>query len=180
MKGRDLVWLLAIAGGIAALGVVGVQTGIISNPFWKSAGDGSTWLPVLNAAEASYGIPTDLLARQAYQESHFRTDVINGTTASPAGALGILQLMPAYFPVVNSPRPYSAADTTQQIATAAAQMASLYNQFGDWGLALAAYNDGAGNVNSYLAGNRALPDETVNYVSAILADVPIPGATMVT
>jgi hypothetical protein len=50
--------------------------------------------------------------------------------------------------------------------------------FTDWTLALAAYNDGQGNVRAYLAGNRALPAETLNYVSDVLADVPVPGAGM--
>src|SRR5271167_4222346 len=64
---------------------------------WKNAGDGPIWIPDLNAAEGMYNIPTDLLARIAYQESHFRNDIITGATASPAGALGLMQLMPQYF-----------------------------------------------------------------------------------
>jgi soluble lytic murein transglycosylase-like protein len=50
--------------------------------------------------------------------------------------------------------------------------------FGDWGLAVAAYNDGQGNVNKYLAGTRALPAETLAYVSDVLSDVPVSGATL--
>jgi len=146
---------------------------------WATVNEGPVWVPVINQTESAYGIPANLLARQAYQESRFRADVIDGTTASPAGALGILQLMPQYFSTVQVPTPFTAADTTSQITQAAQQMVALYNQFRDWGLALAGYNDGAGNVNAYLAGNRALPAETQQYVSEILADVPLPSALTV-
>jgi len=61
-----------------------------------------------------------------------------------------------------------------QITQAAQEMQRLYGVYGDWGLALAAYNDGEGNVNSYLNGSRQLPQETIDYVTGILADVPLP------
>ncbi len=140
---------------------------------WKAVQQGPVWVPVLNTTESEYGIPTDLLARIAYQESHFRPDIITGTKVSPAGALGLMQLMPQYFASVQRPRPYSAADTVAQISEAAQLLQQLYSRFGDWALAIAAYNDGAGNVNQYIAGNRALPKETTDYVAAVLADVPV-------
>ena len=179
LGGAALWYLIANRSQVTDTLQSGVEDVTAALTGWKSVGQGPRWLPVLNAAEVNYGIPADLLARLAYQESHFRQDIIDGSTASPAGALGIMQMMPQYFPVVTVPRPFSDTDTTNQIAAGAAQLASLYTQFGDWGLALAAYNDGAGNVNSYLAGTRALPAETQNYVADILADVPVPGAQMV-
>lgn len=147
---------------------------------WQNTNQGGTWVPVINQTEAALGIPPNLLARMAYQESSFKQSVIDGTQASSAGALGILQLMPQFFSTVNVPRPFSAADTQAQITQAGQQLVALYNEFNDWALALAAYNDGAGNINAYLAGSRALPAETANYVSAILADVPVadPGTVL--
>ncbi|MGH2855375.1 MAG: transglycosylase SLT domain-containing protein [Solirubrobacteraceae bacterium] len=127
---------------------------------------------MLNAAEAANGIPTNLLARMAYEESHWRDDIITGSTISSAGALGILQLEPAYFSSVNVPRPYTDADTTAQIAQAAAELARLYGVFGSWPLAVAAYNDGQGNIAAYVAGTRALPAETQKYLQDVFADVP--------
>lgn len=159
----------------------GDPTSFASNPLssimetvtpWKSAGSGPQWVPELNAVEQQFGIPTDLLARVAYQESRFREDVIRGTTASGAGALGMMQLMPQYFPSVNVPRPYTDADVRNQITAAAQQLSRLYGQFGDWSLALAAYNAGAGNVEKY-GGIPPFP-ETQNYVAQITADVPVP------
>lgn len=145
---------------------------------WQTVNDGPQWVPVIQVAEMQAGIPQNLLARMAYQESHFRTSIIQGTQASPAGALGILQLMPQYFSTVRVPRPFTAQDTDAQIQQAAGELTRLYGVFGDWALALAGYNDGQGNVQAYLAGTRALPAETLNYVSDVLADVPVPGAGM--
>ncbi len=145
---------------------------------WQTVGDGPQWVPVIQVAEVQNNIPQNLLARMAYQESHFRPDIIDGTKASSAGALGILQLMPKIFSTAAVPRPFTPQDTGAQIQQAAGELSRLFGVFGDWALALAAYNDGQGNVNKYLAGTRALPAETLNYVSEVLADVPVPGAGM--
>lgn len=136
---------------------------------WASQGDGPTYVPILNQAENQYGIPPNLLARIAYQESHFRPDIISGATRSGAGAVGIMQLMPQYFPGAGS-------DPTADIQTAAAYLAKLYGQFGDWQVAVAAYNDGPGNVTAYLNGSKTLPLETQNYVAGVFADVPVQGS----
>jgi soluble lytic murein transglycosylase-like protein len=141
---------------------------------WKSGG--GQWLPLLAAAEVKHGIPTDLLARIAFQESSFRPGVISGAVKSKPGAVGIMQLLPKYFPGAGvSP----AAD----INTAAAFLASLYRTFKDWQESVAAYNWGAGNEHhSYVEhGSYVLadmPTETQNYVRNVFADVPIQGALL--
>jgi soluble lytic murein transglycosylase-like protein len=138
---------------------------------WKSAGQAATWLPILAVAENAYGIPTDLLARIAYQESRFREDIIRGDTPSTAGALGMMQMMPQYFQSVNRPRPYSDQDVTDQVNEAAGYLARNYAQFGNWTLAVAAYNAGATAVKKY-APNLPPFTETQNYVAQISADLP--------
>lgn len=144
---------------------------------WASVEQGPVWVPVINQAETAAGIPANLLARMAYQESSFRPDVIDGTKPSSAGALGILQLMPQYFSTVQVATPFTTADTVAQITQAAGQLAALYNEFSDWTLAVAAYNAGAGTVSSYINGTRSsLPAETDAYVASVIADVPVPGA----
>lgn len=146
---------------------VGNTLGLVE---WKNVGEGPTWVPLLNQVEGQYGLPADLLARVAYQESSFREGVIRGTTASSAGALGIMQLEPAYFSSVRAAVPFSDSDVRAQIDQAAQNLSSLYNEFGDWSLALAAYNAGAGNVKKY--GGVPPFTETQNYVADITADVP--------
>lgn len=173
-----LFWLL-VAG---AAGVLIWQSQTIGDAVtaatcgWQSVEQGPVWVPVINQAESAAGIPANLLARMAYQESSFRPDVIDGTTASSAGALGILQLMPQYFSTVLVVRPFTTQDTVAQISQAAQQLAALYTQFNDWTLAVAAYNAGAGTVSNYINGTGALPAETQAYVADVIADVPVSGA----
>lgn len=164
--------------GLIGLGIVAVlgTGGYIAVAAWQQSQNAKKWIPVIHAAENKYGIPPDLLARMAYQESHFRDDIIQGTTGSGVGAMGILQLMPASFPNLNLTPPFDDQDTTDQINAAAAYLAQQYRTFGDWGLALAAYNAGPGNVKKY--GDIPPFAETQNYVSQILADVPVPGASL--
>lgn len=169
MKSDTLLWLL---GGAVVL-LVAAGGGVIAMSAWKLYPNARKWLPTINSAEAAQGIPQDLLARAIYQESHWRDDIIAGTYVSSAGALGIAQLMPKYYASVRVPIPFTDADTAEQIGDAARTLASLYNQFGDWQLALAGYNAGAGRVGAYIAGTNSLPLETQNYVADIVADVPV-------
>jgi soluble lytic murein transglycosylase-like protein len=173
-----LFWLIVVG----AAGVLVWQSQTIGDAVtaavsgWQNVEQGPVWVPVINQAESAAGIPANLLARMAYQESHFRPDVIDGTTASPAGALGILQLMPQYFDTVQVATPFTTADTVAQITQAAQQLATLYGTFSDWTLAVAGYNAGAGTVTKYINGTGALPAETQAYVADVIADVPVPGA----
>jgi soluble lytic murein transglycosylase-like protein len=141
----------------------------ISPGAWMTAGQGPLYQPTFAAVEQQNGIPANLLYRLGYQESHFRPDIISGATRSSAGAVGIMQLMPQYFPGAG-------ADPQADIQTAGGYLAQLYGQFGDWQLAVAAYNDGPGNVQAYLAGTKTLPLETENYVADVFADVPVQGS----
>lgn len=125
------------------------------------------YLDTIKAAEAQQGLPAGLLARVLYQESRFRPDVIHGGPNS-AGAVGIAQIVPKWHPGVDATDPYAS------IQYAAGYLKDLYNQFGSWTLALAAYNWGPGNVSKY--GLSKAPTETRNYVAQISADVPTIGA----
>lgn len=172
------VWI-AIGAAVFAIGGGGA---VIALQYWQESANAQKWAPSLAAAEQDYGLPTNLLARQAYAESSYAQDVIDGTRSSSAGALGILQLMPQYFTTVQRPIPFSDQDTADQINEAAANMASLYRQLSPlasstgqnpWALALAGYNAGAGNVTKY--GGIPPFAETQAYVANILADVPAAG-----
>jgi soluble lytic murein transglycosylase-like protein len=112
----------------------------------------------VTAAADKYGIPSDLLLTLAQTESGF-----NQGARSPAGAVGVMQLMPSTAAGLGVD-PYN---EDQNIDGGARYLASLYNQFGSWELAAAAYNAGPGTIQKVLDGVKALPTETANYVQKI-------------
>ncbi len=126
--------------------------------------------PTIEAAERAHGLPAGLLSRLLYEESRYRTDIITGALPSSAGALGIAQFLPSTAAEMG----VDPLDPRQAIPGAARYLRRLYDRFGDWKLALAAYNWGQGNQNRDLRdgiiGNE-WPKETRDYVAKISADV---------
>src|SRR5688572_16715209 len=108
--------------------------GAVALADWKRRGE--KYLPLLNAAERKYGIPRDLLARQAYQESRFRDDIVTGATRSSAGAIGIMQIIPRWHPSIDpgdaAADERAALDPPRAIDYAAKYLSSLQRQFGSW------------------------------------------------
>jgi len=104
-------------------------------------------------------IPTDFLTKLIWRESSFRASAV-----SPAGAQGVAQFMPGTARERGLADPF---DPEQAIPAAAAFIHELFNQFGNLGLAAAAYNGGPARVSSWLAGRGGLPTETRNYVYAV-------------
>lgn len=99
---------------------------------------------------------------------------------SPAGAVGMYQLMPATAKSLGlSLWPFDQRKQTEPAARAAAKyLRYLHGKFGDWRLALAAYNCGEGNLRRLMQKHRAdsfsaisprLPAETQMYVPKIEA-----------
>ena len=111
-----------------------------------------------NAAKAQ-NLPVAFLTRLIWQESSFQTDAV-----SPAGAQGVAQFMPGTAAERGLVNPY---DPEQAIPKAAEFLADLKAQFGNLGLAAAAYNAGSTQVVQWLAGAGGLPFETRDYVLAV-------------
>jgi transglycosylase-like protein with SLT domain len=110
---------------------------------------------VESAAQSSH-VPVGLLTRLVWTESRFRADVI-----SPAGAQGIAQFMPGTAAARGLRNPF---DPEEAIPKAARLLAELDQQFGNIGLAAAAYNAGSVRVAGWLDGSGTLPAETRAYV----------------
>ncbi|WP_201829816.1 lytic transglycosylase domain-containing protein [Microvirga zambiensis] len=111
---------------------------------------------LIEGAARAQQVPHDLLTRLIWQESSFRPHVV-----SPAGAQGIAQFMPGTAKERGLSDPF---DPEQAIPKAAEFIAHLNEQFGNLGLAAAAYNGGPARVASWLAGRGDLPSETRSYV----------------
>lgn len=131
---------------------------------WVPPERANSYLPHIYAAEAKYGLPHNMLARLLHQESRYREDIITGRVKSSAGAVGIAQIVPRWHPNVDP------TDPIESIYYAAGYLSRLYDQFGRWDKALAAYNWGPGNVRRH--GIENPPRETANYITDILGDVP--------
>lgn len=144
---------------------LGVRIPVGTNWSDDLTGRGAAYKNMLRAAEIKNGIPQNMLARLAWQESRFREDIISGRTVSRAGAVGIMQIVPRWHPGVNALNPSAAIDY------AGAFLASLHKKFGSWELALKSYNWGAGNVSAWLRGEKTQPVETQLYSSQILSDL---------
>lgn len=110
---------------------------------------------------------------------------------SPAGARGLYQLMPdtARELGLSTSLPDERVDPQKSAEAAAKRLGALYRRFGDWPLALAAYNAGAGYVQRALKQKGAstfaeiapvLPLETRMYVPKVLAVLQVrAGVTLV-
>ena len=133
------------------------------------------YYPWMKAIFDKYDLPEELVYITIIESA------LNPTAVSPAGATGIWQFMygtgKLYGLEVTSyvddrRDPYKATEA------AARHFRDLYNIFGDWGLAISAYNCGAGNVRKAIqrSGGKTdfwgvypyLPRETQNYFPAFI------------
>lgn len=110
------------------------------------------------AAEAS-GIPVPFFARLIWQESRFKSDEV-----SHAGAQGVAQFMPGTAAEVGLDDPF---DPMKALPASAKFLRKLRDNFGNLGLAAAAYNAGPGRIQKWLARESELPRETRDYVRII-------------
>lgn len=132
----------------------------------------------IQAAAAKFGMNPEMLAGLLDTESKF-----NPAAESSAGALGIAQLMPKFFPDAGK-NPHN------DIWTAAEYLSKLQKDFvrkgdadedGAWYLALQSYNAGQSRVRASMRpGGRPLAQETVDYPGKVLdyagQAIPTPGA----
>lgn len=116
----------------------------------------SKYLPHARAMARKHGVPEDLFLRLVQQESGW-----NAGARSYKGAQGLAQLMPGTAAKLG----VNPADPVQNLEGGARYLRMMYNTFGDWRLALAAYNAGPQAVAKY----RGVPPyrETKNYVRII-------------
>ena len=115
------------------------------------------YLSMARAAATRHGVPPDLFARLVQQESAW-----NPAAVSSKGALGLAQLMP----FTASKLGVNPHDPAQNLDGGARYLRQMYDRFGTWRLALAAYNAGPGAVEKH--GGVPPYRETQGYVRKIL------------
>ncbi len=115
------------------------------------------YLEVARSAARKHGVPEDLFLRLVQQESGWNTGAV-----SHKGATGLAQLMPGTAARLG----VDPKVPEQNLDGGARYLRMMYDRFGSWRLALAAYNAGPGAVEQH--GGIPPYTETKNYVKAIL------------
>ena len=115
--------------------------------------------PIMQEQAEARGLPPMPFVRLIWKESRF-----NPQAVSPKGAQGIAQFMPGTAEERGLHDPF---EPKLAIIHSASLLADLRRQFGNFGLAAAAYNAGAERVRAWLSGSGGLPWETQNYVQFV-------------
>jgi hypothetical protein len=119
---------------------------------------------MIESAARANDLPLEFFARVIWQESRFQSDAVGPVTRNGQRAQGIAQFMPG---TANERRLLDPFDPVQALPKSAEFLNELRSQFGNLGLAAAAYNAGPRRVQEWLAGSGYMPQETRNYVAAI-------------
>jgi hypothetical protein len=119
---------------------------------------------MIESAARAAGLPLEFFARVIWQESRFQTDAVGPVTRSGQRAQGIAQFMPG---TANERGLLDPFNPVQALPKSAEFLSELRDQFGNLGLAAAAYNAGPKRLQDWLAGSGYMPLETRNYVFAI-------------
>ena len=160
---RKLQFIAALALAILARPLAASAQGLpgLQSPDRNNAN--AICLMIQSAARAN-ALPVDFFARLIWVESRFRADEIGPLTYTGQRAQGIAQFMPGTAFEHGLIEPFNPIEALPKSGEFLAQ---LRDQFGNLGLAAAAYNAGPDRVREFLAGSRDLPLETRNYVLAI-------------
>ncbi|MDO9562982.1 MAG: lytic transglycosylase domain-containing protein [Bradyrhizobium sp.] len=119
---------------------------------------------MIESAARANALPLEFFARVIWQESRFQPDAVGPVTRNGQRAQGIAQFMPG---TASERRLLDPFDPVQALPKSAEFLRELRGQFGNLGLAAAAYNAGPRRVREWLDGSGFMPQETRNYVSAI-------------
>src|SRR6201996_8159108 len=119
---------------------------------------------MVEAAARANDLPVEFFARVIWQESRFQSDAVGPMTRSGQRAQGIAQFMPG---TATERRLLDPFDPVQALPKSAEFLSQLRDQFGNLGLAAAAYNAGPRRIQDWLAGSGSMPQETRHYVAVI-------------
>ena len=126
------------------------------------------WQPLITGASRRFDIPEAWIRAVMAAESGGRATLDGRPITSRAGAMGLMQLMPATWAELRDryglgADPYDPCDN---ILAGTAYLRELYARHGYPNL-FAAYNAGPARLDDYLSSGRLLPDETRTYLPMI-------------
>jgi len=126
------------------------------------------WRALIAEASARFDVPAAWIERVMRAESRGLTMLGGRPIVSRAGAMGLMQLMPATWTTMRARlglglNPH---DPRDNILAGTLYLRLMYERFGYPGL-FGAYNAGPGRYAAHLATGRPLPEETRYYVAAV-------------
>lgn len=152
---------------------VSPKSSLMSNVMTRS----QYYFPSIEEELTKHDLPVELRAMPIIESA------LTATAISRAGAAGLWQFMPATGKIYNlevNSLVDERCDPAKATVAACRLLSDLYKMYGEWSLAIAAYNCGPGNVNKALARSGLkegtfwdvydyLPRETRGYVPAFIA-----------
>ncbi len=132
----------------------------------------AVWQPDIAAAAHRFDIPEAWIAAVMRAESGGQATMDGEPIRSPAGAMGLMQVMPQTYAALRAryglgANPYAPRDN---ILAGAAYLRELLDRYGvPW--FLAAYNAGPARLDAFLRTGRALPAETQRYLAALAPQI---------
>lgn len=161
-------------GALTRIGLVGAL--LMSAP--ASAAPIDRWRGLIEQASIRFGVPARWIEQVIQAESRGLTTLDGRPIRSRAGAIGLMQLMPATWATMraqlhlgNDPD-----DPADNILAGTAFLRQMYDRFGYPGL-FGAYNAGPGRYARALAGKMPLPEETEAYLATVSERVEKPDTT---
>lgn len=126
------------------------------------------WQPYVAEASLRFGIPESWIKRVMRAESGGQITLNGRPIRSHAGAMGLMQIMPATWTQLRRAHDLGTNpdDPRDNILAGTAYLRDMYDRFGYPDL-FAAYNAGPARYRAYLLGRRRLPTETIEYVLAV-------------
>ena len=157
---------------VLALGVFAVAT--LACPFSLVAEPAAVeqwlerWEPFIADASAWFAVPTPWIRAVIAAESAGRITLDGRPITSPAGAMGLMQVMPDTYEEMRRRHGlgHDPHDPRDNILAGTAYLRALYERFGFPGL-FAAYNAGPGRYEAYLTDGRPLPRETRTFLARL-------------
>ena len=143
---------------------IAIVPGLVGAGYAQASQPDDSICMMIESAARDHGLPVEFFARVIWQESRFRADAVGPVTRNGHRAQGMAQFMPYTAAERGLLDPF---DPVQALPKSAEFLKELWGQFGNLGLAAAAYNAGPRRVREWLDGTGYMPGETRNYVSSI-------------
>lgn len=131
----------------------------------STIGASDPWAAHIAEAAKRFAIPERWIRAVMVVES-----VNDPAALSRKSAIGLMQIMPATWDELTAQHSLGGDpwEPSANILAGAAYLRAMHDRYGAVDAMLAAYNAGPGRYDEHLAGGRALPDETVDYVAKIV------------